>query len=106
MSENPYFEGEEINFKFEKILQLFYEKLDQHDDNDMQEDDLNLDEADVSDVVKDKVVANILEAIFMTKRKKVRLENEKLDLATSALEELDNKNVVLKASIVSYVLYM
>lgn len=40
----------------------------------MQEDDLNLEDADVSDVVKDKVVANILEAIFMSRRKKVRLE--------------------------------
>ena len=65
-----------------------------------------MEDAEVSDVVKDKVVASILEAIFMTRRKKVRLEQEKLELATSVLEELDNKNVVLKASIVSYVLYM
>ena len=99
MSENPYFQGEEINSKFEKILELFYEKLEQHDTDSMQEDDLNLEDAD-------KVVANVLEAIFMTRRKKVRLEQEKLDLATSVLEELDNKNLVLKASIVSYVLYM
>lgn len=106
MSENPYFQGEEINSKFEKILELFYEKLEQHDTDSMQEDDLNLEDAEVSDVVKDKVVANVLEAIFMTRRKKVRLEQEKLDLATSVLEELDNKNLVLKASIVSYVLYM
>ena len=45
----------------------------------MEVDEFNLDEVEVSDVVKDKVVASILEAIFMTKRKKVRLEQEKLD---------------------------
>lgn len=106
MSQNPYFEGEEINEKFEKILELFYQKLEKQDDDGMQEEDFDLDDAEVSDKVKDKVVASVLEAIFMTKRKKVRLEQEKLDLATTVLDELDNKNLVLKASIVSYVLYM
>lgn len=35
LSENPYFEGEEVNSKFEKILELFYEKLDQNKDGNM-----------------------------------------------------------------------
>lgn len=72
----------------------------------MEADEFNLEENEVSDVVKDKVVANILEAIFMTKRKKVRLEQEKLDLATTVLDQLDSKDIILKASILSYVLYM
>jgi hypothetical protein len=106
MSENPYFSGDEVNDKFQSILDLFYEKLKEQEDGSMEVDEFDLDEVEVSDVVKDKVVANILEAIFMTHRKKVRLEQEKLDLATSVLNELDAKDIILKASIVSYVLYM
>lgn len=79
MSENPYFNGEEIIDKFHTILDLFYSKLQEQEDGGMEVDEFNLDEVEVSDVVKDKVVASILEAIFMTKRKKVRLEQEKLD---------------------------
>jgi hypothetical protein len=106
MSGNQFFTGEEVNTKFQTILDLFYEKLNEQEEGSMEVDEFDLDEDEVSDVVKDKVVANILEAIFMTQRKKVRLEQEKLDLATSVLEELDAKDIVLKASIVSYVLYM
>jgi len=40
----------------------------------MEIDEFDLDEDEVSDVVKDKVVANVLEAIFMTQKRKVRLE--------------------------------
>ena len=106
MSENPYFNGEEINSKFQTTLDLFYQKLREQQEGNMEADEFNLEENEVSDVVKDKVVANILEAIFMTKRKKVRLEQEKLDLATTVLDQLDSKDIILKASILSYVLYM
>jgi hypothetical protein len=106
MSGNPYFSGDEVNDKFQTILDLFYEKLKEQEDGSMEVDEFDLDDIEVSDVVKDKVVANISEAIFMTHRKKVRLEQEKLDLATQVLEELDAKDIILKASIVSYVLYM
>lgn len=106
MSGNPFFSSDEVNDKFQTILDLFYDKLSDQEDGSMEVDEFDLDEVEVSDIVKDKVVANILEAIFMTQKKKVRLEQEKLDQATSVLNELDNKDIALKASIVSYVLYM
>jgi len=83
-------------------LEFFYARLNEaEEDMDMDEE---MDELD--DKAKDRIIANILEAIFQDQTKKVRVEAEKIERAFDALEDLEASDVVLKASIVSYLLYM
>ena len=100
--EGSLFTVEEEKEWSQAALDLFYQRLDEADDDGMQIDE-DFDELD--DRAKDRIIANILESIFQNRSKKVRIETEKLDRAMDAFELLDEADVVLKTSIISYVLY-
>lgn len=88
-----------------KALELFYSRLEDNEDD---EEGMQVEgeEQELDDRAKDKIIAYILETIFQHKKKKVMLNENRLHKAEYALENLEAGDAILKASILSYVLYM
>lgn len=89
-----------------KALELFYSRLEASQEEDEGGMQVEGEEEVLDDKAKDKIIAYILETIFQHKRKKVRLNENRLHRAQSALENLEAGDAILRASILSYVLYM
>ena len=72
------------------------------------EDDISDDDEDaqITDVVKDRYIAMVLEAIFQEKEKNVRIVEVNLKKISDCYNLLGTNEVVLKACFLSYILYM
>lgn len=100
--------GENEQDYSERALELFHSRLEKSQEED--EDDGGMvvegEEEELDDKAKDRIIAYILETIFQHKKKKVLLNESRLSRANNALGQLEAKDAILKASILSYVLYM
>lgn len=88
-----------------EALELFHSRLEEskEDEGGME---IEGEEEVLDDKAKDQIIAYILETIFQHTKKKVRINDFRFKKANSALRNLGPEDAILKASILSYVLYM
>lgn len=100
--------GESEQDYSERALELFHSRLEKSQEEDEDNGGMVVEgeEAELDDKAKDRIIAYILETIFQHKKKKVMLNESRLSRANNAIGQLEPKDAILKASILSYVLYM
>jgi len=100
------FPEEEHYEKRTQALGLFYAKLEAAEAAEADKMDEELEEGEISDIEKDKLIAVVLEAIFQVKEKKVRIHEDNLQSVSDCYAKLGSEDIILKASFLSYILYM